>query len=151
VSISTTRFGVLEFGPEEVITFPEGLIGFPDNHKFILFQHRGGPFSWLQSVEDPALAFVVIAPAAVVADYEIRIDDPDAVVLGMEPSMEGVDDLALLVIANVTDAEFPTVNLLAPICMRANSHLGVQSVQHHSGLSIRHPIGRGGRSDRVAA
>lgn len=150
MKVSTTRFGILECEPNEEIIFPEGLLGFPDARRFILFEHRGGPFSWLQSTEDPDLAFVVIDPSVVIEDYEIRLDRPDAAVLGMDVSVEGIDDFALLVIANVSDTESPTVNLLAPICMRAESRRGVQSVQHHSGLSVRYPIG-GGRSDRVAA
>ena len=63
MNISTTRFGTLDFESDDVIEFPEGLLGFPDAHQFILFVHRGGPFSWLQSIDIAVPTFARLQPS----------------------------------------------------------------------------------------
>ena len=76
--IDTTRFGEVEIDGSRVITFSEGLLGFPNHQRFALIQTSNDPmFFWMQSVEDAALAFVVCDPRTVVGDYtaQIRADD----------------------------------------------------------------------------
>ena len=76
--IETTRFGPIEIDGQRVITFKEGLPGFPGMRRFALIQTSPEPvFFWLQSVDEPGLAFVVCDPLAFVPDFRagIRADD----------------------------------------------------------------------------
>ncbi|MBH23244.1 MAG: hypothetical protein CMH57_02045 [Myxococcales bacterium] len=122
--------------------FPQGMLGFPEMQRFFILDHTAGPFRWLQSADDPDVAFVIIDPTCVVSDYAVRLNRQDLEQLGLDADSEWSEDMVVAVIANVTNPHAPTVNLLAPICICANSRRGIQSVQHHSGLSARHPIGR---------
>ncbi len=57
---NTTRFGVLEVDDSSIIRMPKGPLGFEEQTQYILIQHREDTnFRWLQSLEEPSLAFVV--------------------------------------------------------------------------------------------
>ena len=56
--VKTSRFGEVTVEDSAVITFPEGIVGFPDIRGFVMFDGpEGTPFKWLQSTERPELAF----------------------------------------------------------------------------------------------
>ena len=60
MQVKTTRFGTIEIDESLTITFPKGILGFPTHKSFALIQpNEDDLFFWLQSIEDPALAFVV--------------------------------------------------------------------------------------------
>ena len=55
-------------------TFPRGLLGFPDHTRFALIQTgEENYFFWLQSVDEPNLAFVVTDPSIFFKDYEVPV------------------------------------------------------------------------------
>ncbi len=62
MQVHTTRFGTIEIEEKELITFPWGVPGFENLRSYVLLEYKNGPFQWLQSVEEPAVAFVVCAP-----------------------------------------------------------------------------------------
>jgi flagellar assembly factor FliW len=145
VIVETSRFGQLEIDPEDRLLFPEGIMGLPDLRYFVLLDHEGGVFQWLQSTEDPDMAFVVIDPTMVVNEHAVRLNDADLKVLGVE-DLEGTDEgqeIAVCAIVNVSDPSNPTVNLLAPLCIASRTRCGMQVVQHHSGYSTRYEIKSG--------
>ena len=58
--IRTTRFGTVEVADDKIITAPDGMLGFPNEHHWVfLSPHGDAAFDWLQSATDPNLAFVV--------------------------------------------------------------------------------------------
>ena len=59
IIVPSSRFGDLDVPADSVIEFPAGIIGFPSAKSFIMLEHKP-PFSWLQSTQDPDLAFVVV-------------------------------------------------------------------------------------------
>jgi flagellar assembly factor FliW len=67
----TTRFGMLEIDEKELINFPWGIPGFEELKLYVLLEYKNGPFQWLQSVEEPSLAFVVCPPGFIGLDYRI--------------------------------------------------------------------------------
>ncbi len=62
MQVDTTRFGKIEIQEKELITFPWGIPGFENLKSYVLLEYKNGPFQWLQSVEEPAVAFVVCPP-----------------------------------------------------------------------------------------
>ena len=62
MQVDTTRFGKIEIAEKELITFPWGVPGFEQLKSYVLLEYKNGPFQWLQSVEEPAVAFVVCTP-----------------------------------------------------------------------------------------
>src|SRR5918911_5356594 len=76
IEIESTRFGTLLVDEERVITFPNGLLGFPDHRRFALIQTgEENYFFWLQSADEPNLAFVVTDPAIFFKGYEVPLRD----------------------------------------------------------------------------
>ena len=85
--IETTRFGQVEVDEQSLLTFPQGVLGFESIQEFCLLEHKpGSPFLWLQAVENPALAFVVINPFDFIADYDLTISGADISHLQLEGS-----------------------------------------------------------------
>ena len=131
-SIEVTRFGqseALAVSPEAVITFPQGVVGLDHLRRFALVEDaRVTPCRWLQSLDEPEIAFVVVDPRLVEPDYDPQLSDVSHAVL-----------LAIITLSPVPQQS--TVNLLAPIVIDTKARQGRQVVLHESGYSLRHPIG----------
>ncbi|MCL4423936.1 MAG: flagellar assembly protein FliW, partial [Firmicutes bacterium] len=70
--IETTRFGPLKVNREDIIYFPEGLLGFPENTRFVFIDLEDRPsFRWLQAIDNPELAFVVLKPEKFLWSYAL--------------------------------------------------------------------------------
>jgi flagellar assembly factor FliW len=136
--VETTRFGELEVDPCRVITLPKGLIGFPPKQRFILIDHpHGGPFQWLQSLDDPALAFVVVDPLVYFPGYSVEIPDDEVALLRVRTA----DDAQILTTLTIRpDAGLVTANLLGPIVVGVESRLGAQLVLDGERFCTRHAL-----------
>ena len=91
MQIETSRFGTLELGEDVFIQFPWGIPGFGPLKRYVLLEHRNGPFQWLQAVDDPTVAFVVCAPDVLGYRYSLPSDKADPI------ERDRLDDLAILV------------------------------------------------------
>jgi flagellar assembly factor FliW len=138
LEIPTTRFGRLAVDPAEVITLPRGLFGFPAAHRYVLLDHTpGGPFKWLQSVDDPALAFVVVDPYQFFPEYEFELDEERARRLGIDRPEEA------RILTTVTLRSAPkevTANLLGPLVVGTRTLRAEQLVLDAERYSTRHPL-----------
>jgi len=144
--VSTTRFGDVEITEERVITFEQGLLGFPAARRFTLLHPipdgpapaeggAGVPLYWLQSLERPELAFVVTDPGLFVADYRIALRKDDLEALGLV----GPETGQVLVIVN----RYPdclTANLQGPLVINLETRAGVQCVLADGRWSTRHRL-----------
>jgi len=140
VEIETSRFGTLAVDEGEVISLPEGMIGFMGLTRFILFRHKeGSPFLWLQSLEDGELAFVLMDPLLLVSDYDLNITPEDTALLGIETPDHSVQAWAVVNIGRQDPPEI-TANLLAPLVINPRTRLGKQIVLFESPYAIRHPV-----------
>ncbi len=136
MNVQTTRFGTVEVDAERVITFDTGLLGFADFKRYVLLQpDDDAVFFWLQSCDDPALAFVVTDPALWVADYEATIRREQMEELGLER----IDDAQVFVIVNRYDRSL-TANLQGPLVVNAASRRAVQLVLADRRWTTRHEI-----------
>lgn len=134
--IETTRFGQVDIDGSKIITLPDGLLGFPKHRRFALVQTSSDPvFFWLQSVDDPTLAFVVCDPLAFVPDYSVPIRADDVEALGLED----LSDCQVLVIVNKVDGAL-TANLLGPLVVGAHSLIGKQLVLSDKRYGTRHKL-----------
>ncbi len=134
--IETTRFGKVEIDGGRVITFKDGLLGFPDHRRFALIQTTDDTvFYWMQSVEDPALAFLVCDPLAYVSDYQAQIRTDDVKTL----ELRDLTDCRVLVIVNKSDG-YLTANLLGPLVIGAHSLLAKQLVLSDKRYSTRYRL-----------
>ena len=141
MKFSTTRFGEVEVDTSVVLELPDGIMGFPDCRRVVLMDHQpGSPFRWLQSVEVPALAFVVIDPLDLVPDYPLeKLKD----ILADERKMPRPDNVVAAAITTVPPAPSPiTANLTAPVVFDTDSRRGAQVILNDSRFKTRHLLVR---------
>jgi flagellar assembly factor FliW len=143
MKIQTTRFGDIEVPDERLITFPEGILGFPQYHQYALLENEKGPFRWLQSMESGSLAFVVVDPLVFFANYRVPAKPEDVSLIQLSKP----EDAAVLVIMNIRrDTGEITANLQGPLVMNAERRLGRQLVLSDPGLSPRQKIAVGAKT-----
>jgi flagellar assembly factor FliW len=134
--IQTTRFGPTEVDDTKIVTFQEGPLGFPQHTRFALIQTSSDPvFFWLQSLEDPALAFVVCDPVDFVPDYRVSIRKDD--VEGLD--LQDLNEAQVFAIVNKVEGDL-TANLLGPIVVGARSLRARQLVLSDKRYGTRHKL-----------
>lgn len=138
MKLETLKFGALEVAAEEIIAFPEGLLGFPGEKQFIILQSLDiEPFLWLQSATDPALAFVIIDPLLVYPHYKVEVRPEEVTCLELEdPGRARI--LAICVVPS--DPQKATVNLKGPLVMNLEKRLGKQVISADPEHEVRHPL-----------
>jgi flagellar assembly factor FliW len=139
VEIETTRFGRVEIDKDLMLTLPEGILGFDSLKRYIILDHFDGesPFKWLQSTEDPSLAFVITDPLLFVTDYKVKIPKEEVGSIGLTDA----DKALIVVIVNIKrDHSEITINLQGPVIINSEKKLAKQIVIRESGYSVRHVI-----------
>ena len=137
--IKTTRFGEIEIDESRAIHFSEGLAGFPEDEKYIIMEHKpDSPFMWLQSLDSPELAFVIMNPFLVYPDYLKDISPEE------EKALKPGSNETVMIFTIVTipggRAEESTVNLMGPVVIDQDIKEGKQVILANSGYSHRYPL-----------
>jgi len=138
MKVQTSRFGEIEVEDSSVIRMPRGPVGFEQYTQFVAVEHRPDTdFHWLQSTEEPSLAFVVVDPSKFYTDYEVEISDADAEKLGLASE----DDASVMVVVSVAKGgEEITANLAAPVVINMKEMLGLQVILQDNRYPIKHPL-----------
>lgn len=124
-TIKTSRFGEMVVDREKVITLTSTLPGFPETHRLALRQHSSkSPFMWMQSLDNPELAFVVIQAKRLVPQFEPEL--PAAALRELGETFGG--DLEMLLILSIPTGkpEQMTANLLGPVVINSATRLAKQ-------------------------
>lgn len=138
MKINTTRFGAVNVEDSQIITMPEGVIGFEGNKKYAILDHAPeSPFKWFQSVDEPGLAFVIMDPLHFFQDYEVDIKKTDLEFLGVKDK-SGLLILTFVSIKRETSAV--TANLLGPIAINLKNFIAKQLVLSDSNYSSSHDL-----------
>lgn len=153
MQLNTKHFGMIEIDENGIISFEEGIPGFEHIKKFVLLgsEDQNSPFQWLQSVDYPERAFVVIDPFTVVEDYSIDVDDNEIGCL----EIESINDVAVFSIVVIPeDINKMTANLRGPVIINTKKKKGKQVLLDNSEYSMRHYLleqkGLGGTMDAGA-
>lgn len=138
MKIETTRFGKLDVSEDDILIFPEGLLGFADHKRYVLLDSEElAPLGWLQCVDAGHLAFVVLDPSVAVKDYDVHVSRECAIGLDLQSKAEV--SLLAIVTADPNPARC-TINLQAPIIMNTRRGLARQIILLDQKYSIRHPL-----------
>lgn len=138
MTYTSSRFGALDIKDDSILTFPSGLLGFPDQHRYVILDHdTDAPFKWLQSLDEPALAFVIIDPDLFLTDYRIEVSrEAMSEVLGEEG--EEISTAVILTIPSEDPGRI-TANLRGPLLMNPRTKLCKQLVLSEE-FPTRHPL-----------
>jgi flagellar assembly factor FliW len=145
VTIQTSRFGEIRLESEDLIEFPEGILGFNELRKFVLLDDPNDEiFAWLQSCETPAIAFPVLEPELFNPGFQPMLTKHDIETLGFSKmTTPGQQPERLRCFAIITIPEDPTqmtANLKAPIIINLEKKIARQIVLQDNSLAIRELI-----------
>lgn len=136
--VQSVRFGQLEVPEEKLIRMQKPILGFEHLTTYCLIEKEEFlPFLWLQSVEDPAVAFVVVNPVVFFPNYKIEVHSKEVA----ELIISQVDLVETYVI--VTIPEDPTqmsANLQGPILINTENTRAKQLILVNSDYQVRHNI-----------
>lgn len=136
MDVRTTRFGTVQIADDRVITFPKGLLGFSEHKRYCLLEPaEDSAFFWLQSVDDPTLAFVVTDPSLFVPEYSVPIRSEQMGELGLSK----LEDAQVFVIVNKVDQAL-TGNLQGPLVINTLTRRGEQFVLAEKRWTTRHAL-----------
>jgi flagellar assembly factor FliW len=137
--VESTRFGAQDVEEAKIIRMPRGMLGFAEQKRFVLLTpSKPGPFLWLQAVDDPNLAFVVVDAKECIPDYSFSLNAEEF------SSLELVDEkseaIFLLVVTMAPNPYDITVNLQGPIVLNPQRMLARQIVLDKGSYTSRHPF-----------
>lgn len=136
--IQTSRFGNIVVTEEDVLSFPEGLLGFSDLDRFVLLDDPNDEiFAWLQSCEEPSIAFPILEPELFSETFTLSLSKSDLKALDTE-EVKGLRPFCIITIPE--DPTLMTANLKAPIIINVTKKSGRQCVLQDNKLEIREPI-----------
>lgn len=142
MKIETTRFGSQEVEQDTILHFPNGLLfanqeGDPQLKNFKLFHKEDNDSSskpvvfWLQSVDQPDIAYSIFDPSLANFYYEVSLPDEDYGLLDSQSS----DELVMMVIIKDSDADsrvkkegltLLNANITEPLFINLRSLKGLQ-------------------------
>jgi flagellar assembly factor FliW len=136
-TIATRLFGDLDVPDDAIFRFPDGLPAFDAQREFALLPAAREGTWWLQSTEEPGLAFLLADPFRVKPGYAVDLSPGDARALALEAPE---DALVLAVVVLPADRGAPaTVNLRAPVVLNLATRTGRQVVSRSEADSMAHP------------
>lgn len=126
VNFSTTRFGTISVTEDRIIWFVKGIPGFDRLKRFILIDHdQEGMFKWLQSVDDPRVAFLLTDPNIYKPDYSVPLKKGE---------MEGLDAkdsnslVTLVMVCASQQASQVSINLKGPVVFNSANMRAMQCI-----------------------
>ena len=141
MKLTTRIFGEVEIDDSKIISFPNGIIGFPDLKKFTLIydEEKGDDHDtimWFQSIDEPQFALPVVLPIIIKPDYNPTINDELLLPLG---ELTEENTYVLVTIKVPTDPTQMSVNLKAPIIINTDTLRGGQLIVEDD-YEVRFPI-----------
>ena len=137
----TRYFGTVDIEDEKVLNFPMGIIGLENLKKFALIydieREEKSKISWLQSLEEPALALPVISPFDIKEEYTPIIEDELMKNIG-DPA--DADTLIFVTMSIPSELTKMTANLKAPIIINTVNREAMQVIVENEGYIIKYNV-----------
>ncbi len=126
IEFESSRFGVIRVEGAKVIRLVRGMPGFEGLRDFVLLDHDSdGVFKWLQSIEDPGVAFLLTYPRLFKSGYTVPLRDNYLQDLGAS----SVDSIVVFVMVSASEVKGSvSLNLKAPVLLNTGSMLAMQCI-----------------------
>lgn len=119
MKIQTKQFGELDFSEDLIITFKSGLFGFEELKKYLLIKEDDDLFFWLNSIDEPEIAFPLIGTKLLDEGY---------------PADDGNEAFAIVTLNS--DPKKITANLKAPVYIDQEEKVGHQRILDNEKYSV---------------
>ncbi|MBX9929272.1 MAG: flagellar assembly protein FliW [Gemmatimonadaceae bacterium] len=137
-TLHSDLLGDIEMPEDAVLSFPEGLLGFPECHRWALVDGaRSGTF-WLQSLDHAPLAFLLLDPFQFFDDYAVEVAMRDRARLDAAETNQ-VAVLAIVTLGKTIE-EPCSVNLQGPLLIDMAQRRGIQIILDDTRFGVRAPI-----------
>lgn len=138
MKVQTSRFGELDIDTNTIIHFRDGIPGFEQMKRYTLIDVKEhAPFSYLQSVDDGNLAFILIDPFECLPEYEFEL--PEQAIKQLQ--VETPDELLIRSIVTIKDSlETATLNLIAPIVINTKNREAKQVILTNVDYTTHHRL-----------
>ncbi|MBC7087513.1 MAG: flagellar assembly protein FliW [Tissierellales bacterium] len=138
--ISTKYLGNISIEDENIINFPNGILGFENSKRFVMIDFPNNTlFKFLQDIDNENVSFILINPWDFFEDYEIDIPDKELDTIDLNPQIENTLEIYSIVTLGSSLKE-STANLLAPIIINIKSKLGKQYVLTYTSYTTKHKL-----------
>lgn len=140
--VAETRFfGTIDIEDEKIINFPNGIIGMENLKNFALIydseSEERSKISWLQSMDDPSMAFPVINPMDITEAYTPIIEDELMKNIG-DPA--DADVLIFVTMSIPSDLTKMTANLKAPFIINTVDRKAMQVIVENDDYEIKYNV-----------
>jgi len=141
MKITTKIFGEIDIAEEKIITFVNGIIGFPDLKKFTLIYNEekgtGAGIRWMQSMDEPNFAIPVMDPLVAMDTYNPVVDDE--IFKGIGELTQ--DNTLVLVSATIPkDITQMSVNLQGPYIINVDERKACQVIVENEDYPVKYYI-----------
>jgi Uncharacterized protein conserved in bacteria len=135
--VKTKAYGEIEADERQLVSFPAGILGFEKFKDYILLDARQKPFFYLQSIDVPELAFILIDPFLFRPDYSLDVDDETLA----DIKVSRPDEVLVFAIVTVPgEGGSVTANLMGPVIINKTNRLGMQTVLADGRWRVKHDI-----------
>lgn len=115
------------------------MLGIEHCSQYVLLEDRpSAVFKWMQALEDPAVAFMVINPNDFFPDYEVELTDEQAKALSLDDPSESVMFTTITV---DRDEGKVTTNLAGPIIVNLKTLQARQIIVQNEHYCTKHTVG----------
>jgi flagellar assembly factor FliW len=137
-TFTSSQLGEVEICEENVLTFPDGVLGFEDCTRYLLVEDpEQEPFVWMQSLDEADLCFVTCDPLLFFPDYKVRASHGDMESIQLEKVEQARIQVILVVPQNPMDI---TANLQGPIIVNQDKRLCKQLVLLDEEYTTKHRL-----------
>ncbi len=141
MQVKSTRFGEFEIEASRALNFAQSLLGFPESTTYVVIEVEDTPYIWLQSADEPDVAFLATSPFLFFPDYDLELGEEEQKSLDVD-DVSQVEVLTLLTVHRSGETpENITANLLGPIIVNTESRQALQLVLDNPSYSTRVPLG----------
>ena len=139
--VQSTRFGDFEIEASRALNFTQSLLGFPQSTTYAVIEVQDTPYMWLQSVDEPDVAFLATSPFLFFPSYDLELGEEEQQQLDVDDPSQ-IEVLTLLTVHRSGETpETITANLLGPIIVNIESRQALQLVLENPSYSTRVPLG----------
>jgi flagellar assembly factor FliW len=135
--VNTRAYGEVDVDERQQVHFPGGLLGFEKFSDYVLMDARQKPFIYLQSLEVPELAFILIDPFLFRPDYALDVGDEVLQEIGVTNPEDAV---VFAIVTAPADGSPITANLMGPVIISKTSRKGMQAVLADPRWRVKHDI-----------
>jgi len=134
--VESTRFGTLEVPTDKIVRMEKPILGFESLRRFCLVEvEELNPFMWMQSTDNPSVAFLVVNPLVFYPDYRVKINSNEIA----ELKVNNAGSVETYVIVTVPEEPSKmSLNLQGPILINTENNLAKQLVLVDSEYRVKH-------------